>query len=86
MCLNNKQKVTYKVFVRQIVYLSEKKRLNPKNIRKILKSSYAKRVIPSKNVIINKFTFETIKKNLPIYFSIIFYNLVYNENFVSKQK
>ena len=49
--LNNKQKVTYKIFMRQILYLSEKKKLKPNNIRKVLKSSYAKSVIPSKNVL-----------------------------------
>jgi hypothetical protein len=52
MLLNNKQRVTYKTFVRQIVFLSEKKSLNPKNIRKTLKLSYAKCVIPSKNVLL----------------------------------
>ena len=50
MLLNNKRKVSHKDFMRQILYLSSKRHLNSKQIRKILKCSYSKGVIPSNNV------------------------------------
>ena len=45
-----KNKVTYKRFLNQIVYLSKKKGLKAKKIRQILIYSNSKRVVPSTNV------------------------------------
>ena len=50
MLNTKKQKVTYKIFLRQILYLSKNKNLNAKQIRKVFKISYAKQVIPSRKV------------------------------------
>jgi hypothetical protein len=45
-----KKKVTYQTFLRQILYLNKNKGKNARQIRKIFKLSYSKRVIPSRKV------------------------------------
>jgi hypothetical protein len=50
MLSKKNKKVTYKTFITQILYMSKNKDLNAKEIRKCLKLSYSKGVIPSLNV------------------------------------
>ena len=48
--LFTKKKINYKTFLPQILYLKNKKKLSAKEIRKHLKISYSKGIIPSRNV------------------------------------
>ncbi len=49
LVINKKQKTNYKTFVKQILYLN-KQRYSDQSIRKILRQSYSKNVVPSKAV------------------------------------
>jgi hypothetical protein len=48
--LIKKKKATYKAFSTQILYMGKKKGQSANQIRKTLKLSYSKSVIPSQNV------------------------------------